>query len=226
MFTIKRKEEHGNINHGWLNTYHHFSFANFFDPNKMGFGPLRVLNDDYINGKTGFDMHPHRDMEIITYVIDGTLTHRDSLHNERSVTRGQVQYMSAGSGIMHSEHNNADETLRLLQIWILPASTGGIPNYGDYLFEPDERKDKWLHFVGEDKIKLNQDVNFYVIETTKPYEFDVEIGRQIYLVNIEGNTLVNDSILKQGDSLMASSMKLTFTPEGSSHVLLIEMKGE
>lgn len=226
MIKIRRKAEHGNINHGWLNTYHHFSFANFFDPKKMGYGPLRVLNDDYINGKTGFDMHPHRDMEIVTYVIDGSLTHKDSLNNERKVTRGQVQYMSAGTGIFHSEHNREDETLRLLQIWILPRTLGGMPNYGDYLFEEKDRLDKWLHFVGQKgTVKLNQDVNFYVTETDKEFEFKVNPGRQIYLVNIEGVTNVNGLELVEGDALMADE-DLNFTPKDKSHVLVIEMKKE
>lgn len=226
MIKIRRKAEHGNINHGWLNTYHHFSFANFFDPKKMGYGPLRVLNDDYINGKTGFDMHPHRDMEIVTYVIDGSLTHKDSLNNERKVTRGQVQYMSAGTGIFHSEHNREDETLRLLQIWILPRTLGGMPNYGDYLFEEKDRLDKWLHFVGQKgTVKLNQDVNFYVTETDKEFEFEVNPGRQIYLVNIEGVTNVNGLELVEGDALMADE-DLNFTPKDKSHVLVIEMKKE
>lgn len=224
MIKLRKRAEHGNINHGWLNTYHHFSFANFFDPKKMGFGPLRVLNDDYITGKTGFDMHPHKDMEIVTYVIDGSLTHQDSLNNERKVSRGHVQYMSAGTGIFHSEHNKEDETLRLLQIWILPRLLGGLPNYGDFLFNEEDRLDKWLHFVGQNTdVKLNQDVNFYVTETNKKFEFKVNKGRQVYLVNIEGNTKVNNQFLEEGDAVMANE-DLFFIPEETSHVLLIEMK--
>jgi redox-sensitive bicupin YhaK (pirin superfamily) len=224
VIKLRKRAEHGNINHGWLNTYHHFSFANFFDPKKMGFGPLRVLNDDYITGKTGFDMHPHKDMEIVTYVIDGSLTHQDSLNNERKVSRGHVQYMSAGTGIFHSEHNKEDETLRLLQIWILPRLLGGLPNYGDFLFNEEDRLDKWLHFVGQNTdVKLNQDVNFYVTETNKKFEFKVNKGRQVYLVNIEGNTKVNNQFLEEGDAVMANE-DLLFIPEETSHVLLIEMK--
>lgn len=226
MIKIRKRAEHGNINHGWLNTYHHFSFANFFDPKKMGYGPLRVLNDDYITGKTGFDMHPHKDMEIVTYVINGSLTHQDSLNNERKVSRGHVQYMSAGTGIFHSEHNKEDETLRLLQIWILPRLLGGLPNYGDFLFNEEDRQDKWLHFVGQNAdVKLNQDVNFYVTESSKEFEFKVNKGRQVYLVNIEGNTKVNNHFLEEGDAVMANE-DLLFIPEATSHVLLIEMKSD
>lgn len=225
MFNIRRKSDHGNINHGWLNTYHHFSFANFFDPNKMGFGPLRVLNDDYIEGETGFDMHPHKNMEIITYVISGSLTHKDSMGNERVVSSGQVQYMSAGTGIMHSEHNKDDDTLRLLQMWIVPRVMGGLPNYGDFLYKEEDRIDKWLHFAGAGtEVLINQDVNFYVIETEKTFEFDITHGRQAYIVNIDGQTTINDAQLKQGDSLMTNVEKIEFKPKSKSHVLLIEMK--
>jgi len=224
VIKVRRKAEHGNINHGWLDTYHHFSFANFFDPKKMGYGPLRVLNDDYIHGETGFDMHPHRDMEIVTYVIEGTLTHQDSLHNERQVTRGQVQYMSAGTGIFHSEHNKEEETLRLLQIWIIPRVMGGLPNYGDFLFKKEDRENKWLHFVGQNaEVKLNQDVNFYVTESNEPFEFKCLHGRQVYVVNIEGETTVNGVTLEIGDALMADE-DLSFKPLSTSHVLVIEMK--
>ncbi|MCU5336930.1 pirin family protein, partial [Bacillus cereus] len=111
-----RKVDHKNMgraNHGWLNTHFHFSFANYYNPNNMNFGALRVINDDLVAAQTGFDMHPHRDMEIISYVVDGALTHEDSMGNRGTIERGHVQYMSAGTGVFHSEHNLGDETLRL-----------------------------------------------------------------------------------------------------------------
>ena len=226
MIKVRRKAGHGNINHGWLDTYHHFSFASFFDPKKMGYGALRVLNDDYISGNTGFEMHPHKDMEIVTYVIDGTLTHKDSLSNERKVKRGQVQYMSAGDGIFHSEHNNENEMLRLIQMWVLPRTLGGTPKYGDYLFNEEERKDKWLHAVGKGGyIGLNQDVNIYITETDKPFNFDLDKGRKFYMVNLEGETVVNDISLAPGDALFGNE-PIHLTPKGTSHVLLVELKGE
>lgn len=226
MIKILRKTEHGHVDHGWLNTYHHFSFASYYDPNKMGYGPLRVLNDDYIAPHTGFEMHPHKNMEIITYVIDGILTHKDSLDNERKVSRGQVQYMSAGSGIFHSEHNRDSEVLRLLQIWVVPKTMGGTPNYGDFLFSEEERSNKWLQLVGAHaKIEINQDVNFYVTETNKDINFEVLKGRKVYVVNIEGETMINGNLLSPGDALQADE-SLAIEPTKTSHVLVIEMRGD
>ncbi len=120
---------------GWLDSHFHFSFAEYFNPDNMQFGALRVINDDIIKAQTGFGAHPHEDMEIITYVIQGELSHEDSMGNASTLTLGQVQYMSAGTGVIHSEHNWQNEAdLRLLQIWILPDDSGYEPNYGDYRF--------------------------------------------------------------------------------------------
>ena len=127
-------EKMGESNLGWLRSKFHFSFAEYFNENNINFGVLRVINDDHISAGTGFDTHPHRDMEIITYVVHGYLTHKDSMGNESTLSRGQVQYMSAGTGVRHSEYNNHSEELRLLQIWVLPDRKGHTPNYGEYKF--------------------------------------------------------------------------------------------
>ena len=163
-----RKIDHrqmGKSNLGWLQSIFHFSFAEYYNPENINFGVLRVINDDQIAPGTGFGTHPHRDMEIISYVVDGSLTHADSMGNQRDVKRGHIQYMSAGTGVLHSEHNRSTDPLRMLQIWILPDKQGYAPNYGDYLFEWEERKNKWLHMVsdkeGSAPVKINQDVNFY-----------------------------------------------------------------
>ncbi len=223
MIKVLKRTELGHVEHGWLNTYHHFSFASYFDRNKMGVGPLRVLNDDYITPHTGFDTHPHQNMEIITYVIDGELTHKDSLDNERTVSRGQVQYMSAGTGIFHSEHNKSDTLLRLLQVWVIPDTVELTPKYGDYLFK-DERQNNWLHFVGVNSpISVHQDVNFFVTETDKKTFFELTKGRQLYLVNIEGATVINGETLELGDA-MISDQSLFIEPKTTSHILIIEMK--
>ena len=162
----------GRSNLGWLQSLFHFSFADYYNPNNINFGTLRVVNDDLIKSGTGFPTHPHRDMEIISYVIDGELTHGDSMGNKRTLSRGQVQYLSAGTGITHSEYNYSDVTARFLQIWILPDQRGYRPNYGDYKFNWDDRKNKWLHIVsgqtGNAPVKINQDVNFHVLELDKP----------------------------------------------------------
>ncbi len=161
----------GSSNLGWLRSKFHFSFAEYYNPNNINFGVLRVINDDLIEAGTGFDTHPHKDMEIISYVVNGDLTHEDSMGNKNTITRGHVQFMSAGSGVYHSEHNFGKEILRLLQIWIFPDKQGYKPSYGDYRFNWNDRHNKWLHMVssknGSAPIKINQDINIYSLELEK-----------------------------------------------------------
>ncbi|MDZ4957200.1 pirin family protein, partial [Clostridium perfringens] len=134
----------------------------------MNFGVLRVINDDLIEGKTGFDLHPHKDMEIVSYVVDGELPHVDSMGYKNTISRGNVEYIGAGAGVYHSEHNIVDSTTRLLQIWVIPDKKGYKPAYGDYRFNAEDRKNKWLNIVsskdGDAPIKINQDTNFHVVE--------------------------------------------------------------
>jgi len=228
-----RRLDHKNMgksNLGWLRSIFHFSFAEYFNPLNINFGALRVINDDLIEPNEGFDTHPHQDMEIITYVIDGELTHQDSMGNKRTLSRGQVQYMSAGTGVFHSEHNYGDKLLRLLQIWVFPDKKGYSPNYGDYIFEWDLRKNKWLHLVsgqqGNAPIKINQDVNFYVVELDKGNEitFEVNKNRQAYLVQIEGESQINDVTMKERDGLEIIEEDVTIKAVDCSHILVIEMK--
>lgn len=145
-----RKLDHENMGRsdlGWLKSLFHFSFADYYNPNNMNFGVLRVINDDLVQAGTGFGTHPHKDMEIVSYVVDGNLTHGDSMGNKNTITRGHVQYLSAGTGIHHSEHNLGSNTARFLQIWIVPDNRGHKPAYGDHKFDWDLRKNKWFHFV-------------------------------------------------------------------------------
>jgi redox-sensitive bicupin YhaK (pirin superfamily) len=220
----------GRSNLGWLKSIFHFSFAQYYNPDNMNFGVLRVLNDDIIEAGTGFDTHPHRNMEIVSYVIDGELTHGDSMGNKRTLYRGQVQYMSAGTGVLHSEYNYGSKPGRFLQIWILPDKNGYAPNYGDYQFDWEERKNKWLHFVsnkvGDAPIKVNQDVNFYALELDNNNEitFPVKEDRQAYLVQIEGSSSINDVCLSQRDALEVIEETITIKAKETSHYLLIEMK--
>src|SRR3974390_137772 len=129
MIRIRPSAERGQANHGWLDTYHTFSFANYYDPKNMGFRDLRVINEDFISPRQGFGSHPHNDMEIITYIVDGELSHRDSTGREASIQRDDVQRMSAGTGVVHSEYNNSDAPVHLLQLWILPETDGAPPHY-------------------------------------------------------------------------------------------------
>ena len=217
---------------GWLDSLFHFSFAEYYNPENIQFGALRVVNDDKVEPGTGFDTHPHRDMEIISYVIDGELTHADSMGNKHTLTRGQVQYMSAGTGVLHSEHNLGDSMLRFLQIWILPDAKGHKPNYGDCRFSMEERENRWLPVAtgvdnaGSDApIRIHQDVNVYAtLLTNKEHiDFPVKEGRQAYLIMIEGSADINGVHVGTRDALEITGESVTIKPEGSAHILVIEM---
>jgi len=215
---------------GWLRSKFHFSFAEYYNPSNMGFGVLRVINDDLINPHTGFDTHPHRDMEIISYIVEGELTHGDSMGNKSTLQRGHVQYMSAGTGVFHSEHNLGENVARLLQIWIIPDKKGHKPNYGEYRFDWNERKNKWLHIVssnqGHAAVKVNQDVNISVLEleVNKEIDFLVEAGRQAYLVQIEGKSNINGITLNQRDGMEIIEENIKIKAEVHSHFIILEMK--
>jgi redox-sensitive bicupin YhaK (pirin superfamily) len=228
-----RKLDHNNMgrsNLGWLKSIFHFSFAEYYNPKNINFGMLRVINDDMVAPGTGFDLHPHKNMEIISYVVDGELTHGDSMGNKSTITRGHVQYMSAGTGVLHSEHNLGDKTLRFLQIWIFPDKSGYVPSYGDYRFNWDDRKNKWLHMVssksGDAPIKINQDVNVYAIELDKDkvLSFPVNEGRQAYMVQIEGNSTVNQISLNTRDAMEIIEEDILIKANETSHILILEMK--
>ncbi len=220
----------GTSNLGWLDSHFHFSFSNYYNPSNIDFGNLRVINDDIIAPNTGFDTHPHRDMEILTYVLDGELTHKDSMGHELVVKRGGIQYMSAGTGITHSEHNLGTEPLRILQIWIYPDRPGHTPHYGDHSFGPEERSGKLLKLVsskdGDGSAKINQDANIYVteLELGQSTYFEVGSGRQAYVIQIEGSAKYNDILLTERDALEAVEESFTISPETKSHIMIIELK--
>lgn len=227
-----RKLDHNNMgksNLGWLRSVFHFSFAEYYNPKYINFGVLRVINDDLIDPHTGFPTHPHQNMEIISYAVDGNLTHADSMGNQNTITRGHVQYMSAGTGIYHSEMNDGDETLRLLQIWILPDQAGYSPNYGDYRFNYEDRHNQWLHMVSNNEedapIKINQDANIYSLELDKDKEisFPVKEGRQAYLVQIEGKSTINDINLDMRDAMEIVEEDIQIKANETSHFLVVEM---
>ncbi|SFC29300.1 pirin family protein [Clostridium uliginosum] len=232
MLSKIKSDDMGNSNLGWLRTKFHFSFAEYYNPYNMRFGALRVINDDLIKPDTGFDTHPHKDMEIITYVINGELTHEDSMGNKNTITRGHVQYMSAGTRVYHSEFNFREDTLRLLQIWILPDKQGYNPEYGDYRFNWTDRQNKWLHMIsrkdGNAPIKINQDMNVYSLELGKEKEvnFTVKEGRQAYLVQIEGTSIINDIELNDRDGMKIIEEDILIQGKETSHILILEMKKE
>jgi len=225
----------GRGQHGWLDSHFHFSFADYYNPDNIQFGALRVVNDDLVKPGTGFDIHPHENMEIISYVIDGELTHGDSMGNEQTLTRGQVQYMSAGTGVTHSEFNLGDKLLRFLQIWILPDENGYTPNYGDYRFKFEERVGRWLPIAtwtdnkqSEAPIHIHQDVNVYAtyLKAGEHASFPVAEGRQAYMVLIEGAAQVGGGVIElvERDALEATEEDLEITATKDAHILIIEME--
>ena len=227
-----RKLDHrymGGAVYDWLETTYHVSFADYYNEANINFGVLRVLNDDIIAPHTGFETHPHKDMEIITYVIEGELTHKDSMGNVGVLKRGQMQYMSAGTGITHSEYNNTDIPLRLLQIWIVPDKRGHQPTYGEYHFDWEARHNQWLHMVSdihEDApITINQDVNIYTIllDEGNIADINVAFGRQAYLMQIEGFSTVNEIALKEKDALEIIEDNIHIEATHTSHFIVIDM---
>ncbi len=223
------KENMGKSNLGWLESRFHFSFAEYRNPKNINFGVLRVLNDDIVHPVSGFDMHPHSNMEIISYIVNGEITHKDSMGNSETLKRGEVQYLSAGEGIYHSEHNlHKSDDLRLLQIWIIPPK-GGLPRlYGSHKYKFEQRDNKLLNIVsslnGNSNIKIYQDINIFVNEFDKAFEYKIQKNRQVYFVQIEGTSEVNGTILEYGDAMeIVDEEKLTINPQTKSHILFIEM---
>jgi redox-sensitive bicupin YhaK (pirin superfamily) len=225
------KENMGSSNLGWLESRFHFSFAEYYNPTNINFGVLRVLNDDIIHPQSGFGTHPHKDMEIISYVVHGEITHKDSMGNSETLKRGEVQYMSAGDGITHSEYNlHESEDLRLLQIWIVPPKKGLDRLYGSHRFTEDERKNRLLNIVSSQntdaKIKIYQDVKLYVseLESSKMLDYTCKSDRQIYFVQIEGTSLVNGVELNYGDGMeITEELKLQIKALSNAHFLFIDM---
>jgi len=218
------------------NTYFHFSFANYHNPDNMRFGVLRVLNDDDVKPYEGFGKHPHQDMEIVSYVVKGQLTHWDSATDVKdTLERGHVQTVTAGSGVWHSELNQQDEWTRFLQIWILPPKNGLPVRYENHKFEPEERRNQLLQIVGnlsnqaQVPLHLNQDINMFVSELTEKQaqvSYTLQAGRQAYINNFEGSVAIKDQVtLNERDSLeIVGPAELVFSAtDEHAHFIIIEM---
>lgn len=210
MITIRPSAQRGHGNYGWLDTHYSFSFANYYDPKHMGFRDLRVINEDFISPRQGFGSHPHEDMEIITYIVDGELSHRDSTGREATIKQGDVQRMSAGTGVVHSEYNNSDAPVHLLQIWILPEKDGMKPSYEDRTFPREEKVDRLRliasHDGGDDSTKINQDASVYasLLSSGKSVELPLGEGRHAWVQLISGELDVNGNRLTKGDGAAIS----------------------
>lgn len=208
VFSIQRSGERAFFDHGWLRAYHSFSFAEYHDEKNLNWGALRVFNEDTIAGGAGFPVHPHRDMEILTYVLSGRLAHEDSMGNRGVVGPGGVQFMSAGTGVRHSESNDdANEPLHLVQMWVMPGRIGEPPAYGQVDFDPEQRRNTWLTVASgapgvEAPITITQDATFSVIaveEAAPAYHFEPQ--RFGFLFVAGGNVDVNGEKLRAGDAV-------------------------
>ena len=218
--------------HGWLDSRFHFSFAEYYNPHNIHFGVLRVWNDDIVLPGTGFDLHPHENMEIFSYVLEGELSHADSMGNEHTLTRGQVQYMSAGTGVMHSEYNLGKAPLRFFQIWILPDRVGHAPNYGEQRFAWEDRVNTWLSIArdvnntdSDAPIAMHQDANICAtfLDTGNMLPLKVEHDRQAYLVVAEGKASVNGIDLHARDAMEIIGEDVVVESVEDAHLVVIEM---
>uniref|UniRef100_Q07TR6 Pirin domain protein domain protein n=1 Tax=Rhodopseudomonas palustris (strain BisA53) TaxID=316055 RepID=Q07TR6_RHOP5 len=230
MIELRPFAELGGADHGWLKARHHFSFASYFDPDNMGHGALRVWNDDEIAPQTGFPPHPHKDMEIITYVRDGAITHQDSLGNEGRTVAGDVQVMSAGSGVRHSEYNLEPETTRIFQIWIEPTSRGGQPCWGSKPFPKADRSGKLVTIASgfeadNDALPIRAEAR--VLATTlkagERAEYAPDKARHLYLVPAAGRVTVNGVEVGARDgAAISGETKLTITALDDSEIVLVD----
>lgn len=231
MLKIRRSEERGHADHGWLDSYHTFSFADYYDPDVMGFRVLRVINDDRISGGRGFPTHPHRDMEIITYVIEGSLEHQDTMGTHSIILPGEVQQMSAGTGVQHSEFNHEKTSVtRLLQIWILPDRAGHKPRYGQKSFtEALQRENLVLVASGDGaqgSVPLHQDVQLYAGKwsSAREQKYSFKSGRYGWIQIANGSLEVNGQLLKTGDGVaIAEESEIALRAHGPAEFLLFDL---
>jgi redox-sensitive bicupin YhaK (pirin superfamily) len=207
MLTLRKSEDRGQADHGWLQSRFSFSFAEYHDPAHIHFGPLRVINDDYIAPGQGFGTHGHKDMEIVTYVLEGAVAHKDSLGNAGNIVPGEVQRMSAGRGIMHSEFNpNADQRTHLLQIWIIPDRTGGAASYEQKAYDASEKRGKLRLVASPDgadgSVTIQQNARMYagLFDGAEGATHTLAAGRQAYVHVARGAVTVNGVALKEGDA--------------------------
>ncbi|MFI5264972.1 MAG: pirin family protein [Candidatus Kapaibacterium sp.] len=230
MITIRRSDERGHIRQGWLNTYHTFSFADYYDDDWVHFRALRVMNEDRIAASQGFGMHPHRDMEIITYVLSGAVQHSDSMGNSGIIKPGDVQRMSAGTGIFHSEINPLDEELYLYQIWIMPKQKSVTPSYEQKRFENSEKKNQLRLVASPDgadgSVTIGQDTKLFasLLEKGKSVSADIGKGRAVWVQCVSGNVSVNGIEIKTGDAAaITEEEQLVIEAKADSHLLVFDL---
>lgn len=233
MIQIRKSEDRGHADHGWLNTYHTFSFAGYFDPAHMGFRSLRVINEDRVTPGQGFGTHGHQNMEILTYVLRGQIAHRDSMGNQETLGPNEIQRMSAGTGIRHSEFNpSSSEPLHFFQIWIQPRAAGTQPSYEQLKFDPVEKKNRLKLLASPDgesgAVWINQDARMYVAELDSGASVTHALGakRGAWVHAVRGEVAVNGTVIRIGDAVaVADEQLLTITASAKepSEILLFEV---
>ncbi len=231
MLTLRKSQDRGYADHGWLKSYHSFSFAGYYDPDHMGWGNLRVINEDRVDPGTGFGKHGHRDMEIISYVLSGELAHQDSMGNVKGIPPGDVQRMSAGTGVMHSEFNHAkDQVTHFLQIWIGPNVTGIKPGY-EQKTVPASQKRGTLRLVAspdgaQDSVTIHADAKLYsgLFDGAERAELALDLERKAYVHLVRGILEVNGQRVSAGDAVMLEREdKITLTKGGDAEVLVFDL---
>jgi redox-sensitive bicupin YhaK (pirin superfamily) len=231
MLMIRKSAERGHADRGWLDSYHTFSFASYYDANFMGFGNLRVINEDRVQPNMGFPTHSHQDMEIVTYVIEGALEHKDSMGNSSVIRPGEVQRMSAGTGVSHSEYNHSDQELvHLLQIWILPEQQGLPAGYEQKMYSETEKRGQ-LRLVGsrdgrDGSVTIHQDVNLYasVLDAGEKIDYEIKGDRNIWLQVVKGDITVNGQDISAGDAVaMKDESQLVLSAITNTEFLLFDL---
>jgi quercetin 2,3-dioxygenase len=231
MITIRRSKERGHFNHGWLNTYHTFSFDQYYDPRYMNFRTLRVINEDFVSPGRGFPTHGHRDMEIITYILEGALKHEDSMGNGSVIRPGDVQRMTAGTGVRHSEQNaSSDESVHLLQIWILPDTVGLKPSYEQKAFSKDELRNRFQLIASSDgrdgSVTVHQDISLLasIVDQGERVAHSMSSTRYGWLQVARGSVELNGEKAEQGDGVViVGESELSVVANQPSEILLFDL---
>jgi redox-sensitive bicupin YhaK (pirin superfamily) len=233
MIELRRATERGHANHGWLDSFHSFSFADYHDPRHMGYGPLRVINEDTVNPGSGFGTHGHRDMEIISYVLEGALGHQDSMGNGSTIVPGDVQRMSAGTGVQHSEYNHEQAApTHFLQIWIEPKFTGMKPSYEQKHFAPSEKRGRLRLIASPDgragSVTVHQDTSIYagLFDGAERARLALAPGRTAYVHLARGEASVNGKGLQAGDALKTDAAAIEIGDGHNAEVLLFDLPGD
>jgi redox-sensitive bicupin YhaK (pirin superfamily) len=234
MVEVRASQERGYADHGWLKSYHSFSFADYFDAEHIEFGALRVINEDRVAPGMGFGTHPHRDMEIVSYVLEGELEHQDSMGNGSIIRPGDVQRMSAGTGVLHSERNPSRENgVHFLQIWIRPERNGVRPSYEQKFFSPEEKRGRLRLVLSSDgtdgSVRIHQDARLYagLFDGNERAALDVSVGRRVYVHVARGALTVNGKPLSSGDGLKLRDIARVEIEAGQdAEVLVFDLPGE